>query len=409
MSDRKKAGDAIRGARDTLEMRVEERTAELLEANEKLEQEIEERKRTEEALKQSDAEKRVILDASIDRIRYVDRDMRIIWANKAMAAALDMDPEDLTGRICYEVLVGRDAPCEGCPTVRVLKTGRIERTVEHHLKMKGVEGESYWDTYSVPLKNEAGEIVRFVQVTRNITDQKRSHEQVRTLTRQLLSAQENERRMISRELHDSIAQDLSSLIMNWEKLLRDLQDLPDEAKKRVSESSAILKKAIASIRDLSYLLRPPTMDRLGIVQSIASFCEDFSDKTGIDVEFTPTGLSDISVDSDTEINLYRLVQEGLNNIGRHAKAKHATVKMVMSHPSIILRIVDDGRGFDVEKRLAALTEEKRMGLRSMEERVRLLGGQMEVKSHMGKGTNILIEVPFVEKERGTKETHNHHR
>ena len=104
-------------------------------------------------------------------------------------------------------------------------------------------------------------------------------------------------------------------------------------------------------------------------------------------------MENLRLDFDTEINLYRLVQEGLNNIKKHANARQATIHLLAAFPCIILRIEDDGRGFDVKQRLAAAQQEKRMGLRSMEERVRLLGGQMRIHSRRSEGTKIFIEVP----------------
>ena len=104
----------------------------------------------------------------------------------------------------------------------------------------------------------------------------------------------------------------------------------------------------------------------------------------------------MKLDFDTEINLYRLIQESLNNVKKHAHADHVTIRIVASSPNIILRIEDNGKGFDVESRLARSLQEKCMGLSSMDERVSLLNGRMSIKSQPSKGTRILIEVPCKE-------------
>ncbi len=356
------------------------------------------RKQAEEALRESEAQKRAILDASIDRLRYVDKDMRVIWANKTTAMELDMSPEDLVGQTCYKLFIDRDTPCEGCPTVRARETGKIERAVMHQPTEKWIEGESYWDNYSVPLKNEAGDIVSFIQVARNITDQKRADEHIHTLTQQLMKAQESERQMISRELHDSVGQDLSTLKIGLDTLIANQSGMLPETRQRVSELSKILRDSVMAIRDLSNDLRPPSLDQLGMVRTIFQYCEDFSEKTGLSVDFTSAGMDDLRLDFDTEINLYRLIQEGLNNIRKHADANLAKIRLVLSSPNIILRIEDDGKGFDVKNRLVAAQNEKRMGLRSMKERASLLKGAMRIQSHPGKGTKILIEVPYEEKK-----------
>jgi len=107
----------------------------------------------------------------------------------------------------------------------------------------------------------------------------------------------------------------------------------------------------------------------------------------------------VKLDFDTEITLYRLIQEGLNNIRRHADAARVAVSLVVSFPNIILRIEDNGKGFDVENRLEAAFNERRMGIRSMEERVSLLNGKMTIVSRPTRGTKILVELPFGRKNR----------
>ena len=369
---------------------------------------ITDRKIIEEALRESEAQKRAILDASIDRLRYVDKDMKIIWGNKANVLELDMPLEDLVGQTCYEVFVGRNTPCEGCPTVRARETGKIERVVMHQPKVKGIEGESYWDVYCVPLKNEAGEIESFIQIARNISDQKKALEHIHGLTQQLMKAQEDERQMISRELHDRVGQDLSTLRIGLDTLIDNQPEVQPETRQRISELSKMLQDSIMVIRDLSYDLRPPSLDQLGLVRTILEYAHEFSEKTGLSVDVTSAGMDRLKLDSVVEINLYRLIQEGLNNISKHARANSATIRLIASFPNIILRIEDDGEGFDVKNRLVAAQNEKRMGLGNMRERVNLLNGAMTLKSRPGKGTRILIEVPYEEKKSESKKKHIDH-
>ena len=111
------------------------------------------------------------------------------------------------------------------------------------------------------------------------------------------------------------------------------------------------------------------------------------------VQFRAAGIEKLKLDVDVQINLYRMLQEGLNNIDKHAEATEAAVKLTAAHPSILLRIEDNGKGFDVEKRAREIDSEKRMGLRSLQERTELLGGIMIVTSTPGRGTRILIKFP----------------
>jgi signal transduction histidine kinase len=126
---------------------------------------------------------------------------------------------------------------------------------------------------------------------------------------------------------------------------------------------------------------------------MATVCEEFSEKTGIRVDYRSVGIEKLKLDADTQINLYRMIQEGLNNIYKHGEATEAVVKLTAAHPNILLRIEDNGKGFDVEKRAREIDSEKRMGLRSLQERTDLLGGVMIVTSAPGRGTRILIKFP----------------
>ena len=136
------------------------------------------RKRAEESLQESQAQKQAILDASIDMIRYADTELRIIWANKRTTEELDMAPEEIAGRACYQLFLGRDTPCEGCPSRKVLETGQIEHTIMHNLKVAGRQRETYWDCYGVPVKDQSGQIIRLIQIARDITEQKRAEKEL---------------------------------------------------------------------------------------------------------------------------------------------------------------------------------------------------------------------------------------
>jgi len=171
ITDRKQAKEMLQKTHDKLERRVKERTEELSKANAELKQEISEHKQTEEALRESEAQRKAILDSSIDNIRLVDTDMRIIWANKTTTRQPNIAPEDLVGQPCYKIFFDRDAPCAGCPSKKAVTSGNIEHAIMHHQYLKGIEGKTYWDNYSVPIKNESGDTVNLIQIARNITEQ----------------------------------------------------------------------------------------------------------------------------------------------------------------------------------------------------------------------------------------------
>jgi len=247
---------------------------------------------------------------------------------------------------------------------------------------------------------------KIIGAVRDITERLQAEDKIRALTREQIKVQEAERNRIARYLHDHVAQDLSTLKISIETLFDAPDKLAPEKQKKLAEISTILQESISSVRDLSYDLRPPGMNQLGLVRIVFQLCEDFSQKNKVPVDFYSAGIKELKQDFDTAINIYRLIQEGLNNIRKHARAENVIIRLVASSPNIILRIEDDGRGFDVANRLSTALKEKRMGLSSMEERVCLLGGKMDIKSRIGLGTRILIEIPWQEKENGRQNRHN---
>ncbi len=131
-------------------------------------------KKTQEALRESEAQKEAILDASVDSIRLVDKEMKIIWTNKIIETLLKRNRSELVGEYCYEVFTGRDKPCPNCPTEKSMKSGEIEHSIICETDVKGIEGSSYWADYAVPVKSPNGEVTGFIQVSRDINDIKKA-------------------------------------------------------------------------------------------------------------------------------------------------------------------------------------------------------------------------------------------
>ena len=237
-----------------------------------------------------------------------------------------------------------------------------------------------------------------------IVSQRRTEEQMRALSRELIKAQENERQRIARELHDHLAQDLSMIKVGLERLWA-AHPPTEAAESQAADVTERLSTAIASIRDLAYGLLPPGLTELGLVDTVLRHCEEFSLRHGIAVEVFADGMEGLSLDFDTQINVYRLIQEALTNARKHAAASKVTLRLIASFPDLILRIEDDGRGVDLDKCLAKAGREKRMGLWSMRERARLLGGKISFRSKPGTGMRILAEIPCLRRTRGAQKTH----
>ena len=246
-----------------------------------------------------------------------------------------------------------------------------------------------WDMWWIPIDGET-----FLHYGVDITNRRISEERIRDLTRLLIRAQEGGRKKLAYDLHDTIGQDLSSLKIGIDTLLDDQPDELHMIQDRLRSLSDTLEQTIRTVRDLAYNLRPPTLDELGLARTIYQYCEEFSATHGIKVDFHSAGMDGVKLDLDTSITLYRLIQEGLNNVRKHADATRVCIKLVASYPRIILRIEDNGKGFEVSDGLVATLNKKCLGLRGMEERVALLDGEMRIESRPMQGTSIRIEVPY---------------
>lgn len=139
-----------------------------------LTRDINDEKNMKKSLLESEAQKKAILDGSIDRIRLVDRDMRIIWANRTTALEANVPAEELVGHQCFEIFVGRDTPCPECPAAKAVKSGKTEHTIIHHAQSRDMKGESYWDSYAVPIKDKSDNVIQVIQLIRNITEYRKA-------------------------------------------------------------------------------------------------------------------------------------------------------------------------------------------------------------------------------------------
>ncbi len=371
---------------DELKQRVDE-----------LEKEAAMRKRFEKALLKSEEKHRFLIKnlPSIVYKGYKDWSVEFFDRKIELLTGYDVD-EFNSGRIIWSDIIDKeDLETARESFIQALKT---DKSYIREYRIKSKAGKIHWiqERGQIVCDNK-GELEYVNGIFFDITERKEAEEHIHALTQQLMKAHEDERQMISRELHDRIGQDLSMIKIGCDTLFDDHPEVHPGMSQRISELTKILRGSIMAVRDLAYDLRPPSLDQLGLARTIFQYCEDFSEKTGLSVDFNSAGMDDLRLDFDTEINLYRLVQEGLININKHADARQATIRLVASFPNIILRIEDDGKGFNVEDRLAAVSNEKRMGLRSMGERVGLLVGKMRIQSRPTEGTKIFIQVPYKKK------------
>ena len=237
-------------------------------------------------------------------------------------------------------------------------------------------------------------IITMISVIRDFSRSRTAEARVRNLTQALLETQENERMRLAFDLHDYVAQDISAAKIICENMIAEEREGDVRIKPEVAKLINMLDTCMGEIRQISYDLHPSALEKLGLIPGISELCRDFAASRMFLVDFSHTGMDRLELDFDLKINLYRIVQEALVNIGRHAQADRVSVKLVATHPKLLLRIEDNGIGFDYKKRIDEAQKEKHMGLQSMEQRVGLLKGKINITSQPGEGVRILIELPL---------------
>lgn len=385
----------LKRARDGLELRVEERTRELGESNAQLKKEITERELAERQLRDSERRHRMIIDTMPVLIHAHDESGCYIYWNKESERVLGYTADEVVNNPEFRKVLYPD------PEMR----NRIEREHGHPFSNLVADAVTAWgDTRTIRWATvqhaspEPGWTSWETGI--DVTEAMKAETRIHTLTHELMRAQENERRRIALDLHDNVAQNLSSLKIAFETLFDGVDGVDEELRTRAGQLSRNLQGCIGAVRDLSYDLRPSGLDQLGLVKSLDQFCRELSVLHGMEIHVSAAGMDNLEPDPDIEINLYRLAQEGLRNAVRHSCADNVRVKLVASSPHILMRVEDDGRGFDVSRRRTEAVEERRMGLQSMEERAKLLSGEFSITSLPDKGTRIFVKVPYKEKKRG---------
>ncbi len=260
-------------------------------------------------------------------------------------------------------------------------TIRSGRVWKGELKNKSKNGSYYWvNTTIVPFLGEDGAPYQYLAIRNEVTELKRIEEELQLMMTKMIRVQEEERKRLSRELHDGIGQSLFSLLIQIETMKAG----PD-AVQGLDKLRKAVTGIIEDIRSLSWELRPSVLDDLGVVPAIRTYLQNYSRHYGIDakLECSLSGRLDIQ----TETTIYRIIQEALTNTAKYADVSEAEVTITEDGSFVLAMIRDTGRGFDPTART------KGVGLFSMEERARSVGGELDIASSPGAGTTVTLKVP----------------
>ena len=386
---RERAERELSRIRDELEARVATRTDELARANADLRAQIEERERTEAKLKLSEARLRTIVEASPVPLAITSlHEERILYANEALRQLFRMDETEQSRLDPASLYVDK------AERARVIGHMKRDGSVSNReVRYRRLDGSTFWGIVT-------GRLAAYEDVPamywglNDVSERKRieqelleSREQLRQLGAHMEAVREEERKRIALEIHDELGQLLTALKMDVSLLKMQLSGLP-ELPTKVAEMRELVEKTILMVRNVANHLRPAALN-FGLASALEWLAEDFGKRTGIPCQFLMNASEPMLSDAHATA-VFRVVQESLTNVARHAKATRVHVSVTRSALGFELNVSDNGCGFDP----AAARKRDSYGLLGMSERARLIGASLQIDSVLGAGTVVSISIPL---------------
>ena len=349
----------------------------------------------EASLRQKTEELDQFFNVTLDLLGIANNDGYFLRLNPAMERILGYSREELMAKRFFEFIHPDDLD-RTREAVSVLSSQQRVFSFENRYRCK--DGTYRWlEWSSAPVGNliyaAARDVTERKQAEQTLLEKERillqNENDLRQLAGRLISAQEEERSHLARELHDDLSQRLAVLSIDAGKLEQELINSAGPIKEKLHDMKNQVVKISGDVHTLARQLHPSILDDLGLVRAIDSECTAFLKREGVNIIFNHDGFPNI-VGKDISLTLYRIVQEGLRNISKHACANHVNVSLKGFDQGILLSIQDDGIGFD----LAEARVTPGLGLSSLHERVRLINGELSIQSQPGKGTVITVKAPL---------------
>jgi signal transduction histidine kinase/HAMP domain-containing protein len=364
-----------------------------------LAKEIAERKKAEDSLRKSEEKLRDILHGSPIPTYVIDKNHRVTYWNKALEEYSGIKSEDIVGTDRHwKAFYNEKRPCmadllvdEKIDAIPQWYPGKY-RTSD--LIEGAYEAENYFPRLSkwiyftaAPLTDSSGKLIGVVATNQDVTETKKAEEQIKVLLGEVIEIEEKERESLSREIHDNIGQLLFALKMGLSRAYKKIPNELSSIKDQLAELTYLVNRVIKEIRGLSHALHPPQIEDLGLISALEGLCHDFKSYSEITIRCSFDNIEK-PLSSIMNITIYRLFQEGLNNILKHSHATEAKLALTSTESAIQATIEDNGVGFVADDALFSLHNTKSLGLISMRERVALIGGELQISSTPGKGTII---------------------
>jgi PAS domain S-box-containing protein len=334
-----------------------------------------------------------LVNSITDEVWFTDTQGRFTLANPAarrefqLADGSSIRLADLAQSL--EVLRpdGSPRPVAEAPPLRAL-VGEVITAQEEIVRTPGTGQQRHRQVSSAPVRDANGQIVGAVSVVRDITERKAAEAAVHQLSARLQQAQDEERRRVARELHDTSVQSLAALTINLGLLAEAAPGLSGWVKQLLEDSVALAQQCAREVRTSSYLLHPPVLDALGLAGAVRDHADGFARRSGLRVDLElPPDLGRLP--QATELALFRILQEALSNIHRHSGSRTASITLAQTADQIRLEVRDQGHGLDAR---TAPARHRGAGIPGMEERMRQLGGQLEIVSSQ-LGTAVIATLP----------------
>jgi PAS domain S-box-containing protein len=344
------------------------------------------RKQTELALVESELRYRTLFETAPEGILLIGTDGRVRAANPAQARLYGYEsPQQLEGLYAPLFVAEKDRE-QAARNMKDLLNGE-ERPARDYTALRRDGSEFMVEVTSAILRGPGRELQGYLCLTRDITESKRSEEALRDLSGRLISAYEEERARLARELHDDVTQRLARLAIDAGRVERGANEVsPAETMRSVRDGLVSLSE---DVHALSYRLHPAVLEDLGLVEALKAECERFSRQEAVSTDVTLKELPAV-LPPGAALCLFRVTQEALRNVARHARARTVKVSVRTLDGGLQLAVRDDGAGYDP----GLQRERPSLGLASMRERVRLLAGELDIESAPGQGTTILVWVPL---------------
>lgn len=347
-------------------------------------------------LRKSEEKYRAIVEDQTEFICRFLPDGTITYINKAYSRFFSSIPEELIGRNFFQFLSEAVRDC-----VRKHYSSLIpgNPVAAYELCMTKPDGGISWHRWTGrALFDDLGRLIEFQSVGHDITERvqaelelKESRDQLKALTKRLAEAEEAERRRLARELHDLVGQNLTALGINLNMLHDQLSPvMTKEIGMRLNDALSILAETAKSIRDVMTDLRPSVLDDYGLFAAMRWYSDQFSKRTGTDIVLQGNELVP-RLPVEAETTFFRIAQEVLTNVAKHAQAQHITISLQEERGIVQMAITDDGKGF-AHTLLKEIPGRKGLGLINIKERAETIGGNVQVTSEPGKGTRVAVEI-----------------